>query len=74
MGVNMKTINHISKAVASLFMAIITVFVYMPLTSLAINENFDNPDSSFDISMHISNLSYCNKMVNYTCFNISMQI
>ena len=40
----MKTINHISKAVASLFMAIITVFVYMPLTSLAINENFDNPD------------------------------
>ena len=44
MGVNMKRINHISKAVASLLMAIITVFVYMPLTSLAINENFDNPD------------------------------
>ena len=44
MGENMKRTNHISKAVASLLMAIITVFVYMPLTSLAINENFDNPD------------------------------
>ena len=46
MGEYMKSINHMLKAVTSVIIAAVTVFVYMPLTSLAINEFFDNPDDN----------------------------
>ncbi len=42
----MTKIKHISKALTAIVMTVATVFVYMPLSSLAINENFDNPEDN----------------------------